>query len=681
MTHTILYDFPRAAYLVFVSFAILWLLWHLFDYRRTILNKFAQREVLQKVLIERSPTMFWSKVAAIWAIWILATFALMQPKSQGKYPEEYFFREKKEVKGVLRRKAHDVVLLVDASASMRVADARGDRTRLDYAKEIGDAIIGSLQGESVGLYGFTSEPVQLSPQTYDYLFPRVMLRSIRINEGGNTGTDLRNVIDKLFNEHLQGSADKLSTWIFLTDGDDTSSSRNLDEGRLSVPNLRVVTIGIGTEEGGKVPGVTYQGKQATSKLNESLLQQLSQKGRGRYYRANDLSALTIAEDIRAMWQLDDPYTNEETVVRKVLASSGRDMLIHDLYYQIPLGIAIVLFLFVLLCPDTRCFWAGLALLVVFGGQELHAQSSLEGEMREATTFLEASEYERATEKYKQLLKGDLDPWQHAYVMYYLGVLRFVEEDWSGAALKWSRLDQEVSSPFLNRAVQTALAWAYVHQAHASEDLQDRVYYYKEALHTIKKAQDANCKLTGCESANELVSMRRLVKQRVSESLQEQGVIVVKSEVEGDPKSPQEALQGTIDRQKEALRVNRLSERKDVEAQLHVIRSAEKFIPLVLVQQRETYETKCQNIPWNQVIPLFDQGYQQAIQAFKQGSIMHQEKALESWKRALAFLEEPHRSSPTEIEDVEAIRVLQEMEEADRLPIKETIIPKKGERPW
>jgi len=193
--HDLHYQFPMAGYLFPLALVIFVLYWRLFEYRKTTLSGFASEKVLQDILIPRSRYNFWAKTVAFFLVWIFAAWALMQPTGNGHYPLETAMEAAAKPKGkakeaVVKRKAHDVIFLVDASASMSVQDTRTGVSRLNYAKEIVDQIVSGLRGESTALYAFTSDTSKLSPRTMDYLFVRLILRQMRINEGDIAGTNL-----------------------------------------------------------------------------------------------------------------------------------------------------------------------------------------------------------------------------------------------------------------------------------------------------------------------------------------------------------------------------------------------------------------------------------------------------------------------------------------------------------
>ena len=198
------WGFPGAAYLLLFVLIFSLLFWVLYEWRRRVVTAFAKKECLDKLLVRRSRLYYLIKCLFFCAAWGFATLALMQPKGAGRYLDgqkevtEQRVVEQKEVEGetiTLRRKTHDVIFLLDASASMAVTDARGDKRRLDLAKEIVDEVVSQLDGQAVALYAFTSETSAVVPVTHDYLFFRLALRRVGIHEGDVGGTDFLGALE------------------------------------------------------------------------------------------------------------------------------------------------------------------------------------------------------------------------------------------------------------------------------------------------------------------------------------------------------------------------------------------------------------------------------------------------------------------------------------------------------
>lgn len=355
------YAWPKGIYLILIIFLFLALFWYLFRFRKQVSKLFSSVEFVQ-----RSKFLFWIRSFFLCLSWFFATFALMQPLGSGHYIEGKIPHDTQQVNTKLKRKAHDVILLIDASASMASLDARLGQSRLDNAKEIANEILASLTGESATLYAFTSQAEQLSPLTLDSFFVRIMLNQLSINQGGATGTNLVEAIAAMKKAFFPKPSPKLKTLIVISDGGDTfieglegkeqkdaiEALGNLVDNADSL-QLRVYTIGVGSLDGALVPDVSYHGSQVISKLQSAPLKRLAEKGRGSYYEAEKFSALAIASAIHEQMMQDPAYYDEKnelvagSLLKTVVENSN---IIYNRYFQWPLSLAIIFFILGIFLP-------------------------------------------------------------------------------------------------------------------------------------------------------------------------------------------------------------------------------------------------------------------------------------------------------------------------------------------
>ncbi len=367
-----------------------------FRARKKALASFAHDISLKHLLRGFSSEIALLRIILICLVWALVVTALIQPRTikerepkadkggQENILDETLMSADDQEKVIMQRRAHDVIFLIDASASMSVHDTRMNRSRLDYAKEIIDEIVSQLDGQSTALYAFTSELTPLVPPTMDYYFLRLLLRKISINEGDVAGTDLLEALDRVRLQHLNTHEEKLKTLIILTDGGDTRlEAMNGNErqkelstlvsrlGSVEENNLRVFTIGMGSKEGEIIPNIQFDGSDIRSTLDEELLQLLSQKGRGQYYFANDYSAFSISQDLMNIMRQDNPYVDHEEEafnpykLERELEKEQEKNIEYFNYYQIPLGLAILLL-------SLEVFWP----LLASGKEKISIQGSI-----------------------------------------------------------------------------------------------------------------------------------------------------------------------------------------------------------------------------------------------------------------------------------------------------------------
>jgi Ca-activated chloride channel family protein len=537
------YELASAVYLLLASLIILYLCWHLYSVRSKEKAKLGAPEVLAVILEPRSSLTFWMKSLAMVILWICAVVALMGPKGNARYPEEAsglskISQQNKTME--MRRPAHDVVFLIDASASMYVKDSRNGSSRLDLAKDIADQILSRLSGQNAALDAFTSELTQLSPLTLDYLFVRLMLRRIQINEGGIPGTDVKTAFEELMKQYFETPVQRLRTIILLSDGGDTLYESLEGEAkaqrkkeilsfldRAERDHLRVFVVGMGSKQGEDVPGMTYQGQPVHSAIDEVLLAAISSHGRGEFYDANQRSAVDIADNIVKQMKQDNPYFEKTAWLGP--STSTNKFKVYDYYYQLPLAIAILWLLFVIFFPEVKRkkMMASFLGFYFISIPYLEAQTYAES-MQTASSAYEAEDYAKSMEIYQDLLTNPLSSWQQAVILYDLGAVYLA----AGQNLKALALFNSINlgedpQRLLLKEIRTDQAIAYLNESQAIkgsslDELNKKFFYLQESLHAIHSAQVADCELQKaegslvCESADDLIWIEQTITYRLSD---------------------------------------------------------------------------------------------------------------------------------------------------------------------
>lgn len=353
------YNFPEAAF--FILAALIWfLLFYLLKiHRDTVLQKFFSHKLLRTILLPRSKTMTWLKHGALILSWIFGCIALMEPLAHSRY----IHTENKIQMPADRNPPRTLLFVIDASETMRVKDTRLGITRLDDAKAISQAILEQIGSVNTGVFAYTSILTQLSPPTPDQLFARLMIKSIKVNEGDVAGTNLLKALENLKKDVLSNPTDTLYSVILITDGGDndleTLQGAAKDERRKAIldvlkstpgVNLRVFTIGTGSLEGANIPDYSYQGHPVHSALDEALLKDIAQAGHGKYYRANAYTPFTLAQDLSR--EILVTAYNPPSVVAPETEESIESGIVYDLYFQIPLSLSLLFLALGIFWPET-----------------------------------------------------------------------------------------------------------------------------------------------------------------------------------------------------------------------------------------------------------------------------------------------------------------------------------------
>ncbi len=168
----------------------------------------------------------------------------------------------------------DVVFALDLSKSMLARDV--PPTRLQAASDEIEAILDRLSGDRAGMVVFTTASFVQSPLTTDYGALRFYLDKLdpqQMSVGGTAvGGALRDSVELLTGESL-GETDDSSAIknarmdraenqlvVLMTDGEDHQTDPVAAAGTARERGVHIVTIGVGTEDGAKIPVLDSDGE-------------------------------------------------------------------------------------------------------------------------------------------------------------------------------------------------------------------------------------------------------------------------------------------------------------------------------------------------------------------------------------------------------------------------------------
>jgi Ca-activated chloride channel family protein len=178
--------------------------------------------------------------------------------------------------------SHDatVVLCVDTSGSMRAADILP--SRIDAARNAVRAYIDALPaGTRVGIVAFSSGAVVVQTPTDDRDQARNAVALIPQPNGGTAIGDALMSAARLLPERGARAI------VLLTDGVNNLGAAPLDVApQIGATGTRIFTIGIGTQNGGLIPGTMEE-----AEIDEDALRSIAAAGHGDYHRATDAAAL------------------------------------------------------------------------------------------------------------------------------------------------------------------------------------------------------------------------------------------------------------------------------------------------------------------------------------------------------------------------------------------------------
>ena len=266
----------------------------------------------------------------------LMTVALMGPQVFSGYAE-------------VSKSGLDIYLLIDTSKSMLATDISPDR--MTVAKKIGADLLDQLAGDRIGFIPFASEAYIQMPLTDDYQLARMFLDVMDTEMIGGGGTNLAAAI-KLAADSFDRTAEADKVILILSDGEDHDEASLKAAKAIKDDNVRIYTVGIGTEKGGLVPIYNYagdtvidymkdeSGNPVTSRLMTATLKQLAEEGNGAYYQTSQQSKEipALLSELSAL--KNDTYAAEQIKRYRPL-------------YQYFLGPGLLVFLLAWLWPERR----------------------------------------------------------------------------------------------------------------------------------------------------------------------------------------------------------------------------------------------------------------------------------------------------------------------------------------
>lgn len=241
------------------------------------LEQFIQRHLWAKVLSTPLQINKRQQLINFLIIWILLSIALAGP-----------FLAKQD-KQQIEQLAANIVVIMDISPSMGVKDVVPNR--LERSKKLLTDFSHSLQQHRLALIAFSANAYTVLPLSHDTQAFRHFLNqldpSLAYVTGSNLGRALRLAKQSL--EVKDPDAKPVSGLVLLiSDGEIHDPEALPAAADLNQSGHKLITLGIGTEQGGPVPLaagrlVRQNGKILTSQLQYSTLRSLAQAGGGRYF--------------------------------------------------------------------------------------------------------------------------------------------------------------------------------------------------------------------------------------------------------------------------------------------------------------------------------------------------------------------------------------------------------------
>jgi Ca-activated chloride channel family protein len=197
----------------------------------------------------------------------------------------------------VERKGIDIVIAIDVSNSMLAEDIKP--SRLLSARQAISRLLDKLNNDRIGIVVFAGNAYTQLPITTDYSAARLFLSTINTDIVPTQGTAIAAAINLAAEAFGENEHEKAI--IVITDGEDHEGDAIVAAKKVAENGIRVYTIGMGLPEGAPIPMYDRYGNQTgfkkdrsnntvITRLNEEMLRQIADAGKGEYVRANNTQA-------------------------------------------------------------------------------------------------------------------------------------------------------------------------------------------------------------------------------------------------------------------------------------------------------------------------------------------------------------------------------------------------------
>lgn len=268
--------------------------------------------------VKQQRSWLWSLLLLI--LWSLLIAALCRPQWLGEPVQ-------------IRSEAREMVLAVDLSGSMEIADMKinGEEVnRLAMVKHVVSDFVERRKGDKMGLILFADTAYVQAPITYDLASVKQLLEEAQLRLIGER-TAIGDAV-ALAVKRFRDNEESNKILILLTDGQNTAGYVSPEQAQqlASYYGVKIYAIGVGAEEV-IVDSFFGQRKVNPSRdLDEAMLQGLAQATGGEYFRARSTEEL---EQIYQTLDQYEPVSGDEQLRRPQT----------ELFHW-PAGLAFVLFL-------------------------------------------------------------------------------------------------------------------------------------------------------------------------------------------------------------------------------------------------------------------------------------------------------------------------------------------------
>ncbi len=249
----------------------------------------------------------------------------------------------------VKREGIDIVFAIDVSKSMLAEDVAP--SRLEKTKQIVSQIINTLGADRVGIVAYAGGAFPVLPITTDYGSAKMFLQQMNTDMLSSQGTAISEAI--LLSSTYFDDVDTNKLLVLISDGED--HEQNISEALIKAKenNLKILTIGIGTEKGSRIPikigGVTQgflrdlNNEEVITKLDSQILREIARESGGSYVSGNNSNQVT------------EHFKNLVNTIEKTQFES-QEVAEYDAKFQWFLGVGLFFLILDVFFLDRKTYW-------------------------------------------------------------------------------------------------------------------------------------------------------------------------------------------------------------------------------------------------------------------------------------------------------------------------------------
>ena len=301
-------------------------------------KEFADLELMDKLSPEKSVFKPVLKITFVIVAILFLIIALVNPKMGTKIE-------------TVKRQGIDIVFAVDVSKSMLAEDVAPNR--LEKSKQLVSQLINQLGSDKIGIIAYSGSAFPVLPMTSDYSVAKMFMQGMNPGMISSQGTMIDDAINLAREKYFIKKEKTSNLLIIISDGEDHSDEAIDAAEAAKDEKIRIVTIGVGSENGATIPlkslgqGSNLQkdqeGNVVITKRNAEVLTKVAQAANGIYIDGN--TTKVVLENIKDL--LDKTQKTDY---------EGTQMAEYQSQFQWFLGVAFILMFLEIFFLERKTKW-------------------------------------------------------------------------------------------------------------------------------------------------------------------------------------------------------------------------------------------------------------------------------------------------------------------------------------